>query len=100
MPLWFFGLTADSRAIIPRGPITKGRRVSEVTILVRNNGPYRVYGPAKLVDADGNEYRIPEGEWFSLCRCGQSATKPFCDGTHKRCGFEAPSDATLVVDVT
>jgi CDGSH-type Zn-finger protein len=68
----------------------------EVRILVRQNGPYRVYGPAKLEDANGNEYSIPDGEWFSLCRCGQSARKPFCDGTHKNCGFEGPSDASLL----
>jgi CDGSH-type Zn-finger protein len=59
----------------------------EVTILVRRNGPYRVYGPAKLVDQDGNEFEIPPGDWFTLCRCGHSETKPFCDSTHKRVDF-------------
>jgi CDGSH-type Zn-finger protein len=68
---------------------------SEVTILVRQNGPYRVYGPARLVDANGNEYTVPEGEWFTLCRCGHSSRKPFCDSTHKQTGFQAISDATL-----
>jgi len=58
-----------------------------VTILVRRNGPYRVYGPAKLVDQDGNEFDIPPGDWFVLCRCGESETKPFCDSTHKRIDF-------------
>ncbi len=66
----------------------------DVTILVRSNGPYRVYGPAKLVDADGNAFEIPPGEWFSLCRCGQSASKPFCDGTHKKIEFQAETRAT------
>ena len=65
----------------------------DVRILVRQNGPYRVYGPARLVDANGNEYEIPEGEWFVLCRCGHSSTKPFCDGTHKRIDFVAESVA-------
>ena len=60
---------------------------SEVTILVRANGPYRVYGPAKLIDNDGNEFEVPPGEWYTLCRCGHSATKPFCDSTHKRIDF-------------
>ncbi|HEU4760605.1 MAG TPA: CDGSH iron-sulfur domain-containing protein, partial [Dehalococcoidia bacterium] len=60
----------------------------EVRILVRLNGPYRVYGPFKLVDVDGNEFTLPsDREWVSLCRCGHSATKPFCDGTHKRIEF-------------
>ena len=68
----------------------------EVRILVREDGPYRVYGPAKLVDVNGDEYTLPEGEWFSLCRCGRSDKKPFCDGTHKHCGFEGASDAKLL----
>jgi len=67
--------------------------LADVTILVRSNGPYRVYGPAKLVDPEGNEFEIPPGEWFSLCRCGNSATKPFCDGTHKTAGFQAETKA-------
>ena len=61
----------------------------EVRIVVRPNGPYRVYGPVRFFDADGNEFERPEGEWVVLCRCGESGTKPFCDGTHKRCGFVA-----------
>lgn len=60
----------------------------EVTILVRRNGPYRVYGPAKLVDQDGNEFEIPPGDWFTLCRCGHSEIKPFCDSTHKGKDFK------------
>lgn len=65
----------------------------QVTILVRNSGPYRVYGPAKLVDHEGNEFEVGDGEWFSLCRCGESSKKPFCDATHKTCEFDAPSAA-------
>ncbi len=65
----------------------------DVTILVRLNGPYRVYGPFRLVDADGNEFELPPGEWVVLCRCGNSASKPFCDGTHKRIEFQAPTRA-------
>ena len=65
----------------------------KVTILVRQNGPLRVYGPARLVDADGNEYEVPTGEWFSLCRCGHSSRKPFCDSTHKTIDFKAESVA-------
>jgi CDGSH-type Zn-finger protein len=58
-----------------------------VTILVRRNGPYRVYGPARLVDQDGNEFVVPPGDWFTLCRCGESESKPFCDSTHKQIDF-------------
>jgi CDGSH-type Zn-finger protein len=67
----------------------------EPRILVRHNGPFRVYGGIKLVDAGGVEYEVPDGDWYTLCRCGQSSTKPFCDSTHKTCEFDAPSDATL-----
>ena len=70
----------------------------ETRILVRNNGPLRVYGACKLVDAEGNEYTVPEGEWFVLCRCGESSRKPFCDSSHKTSGFDAPSDATRPTD--
>jgi CDGSH-type Zn-finger protein len=51
------------------------------TIKVRDNGPYVVSGPVKLIDAEGNEFETKAT--FSLCRCGQSSNKPFCDGTHK-----------------
>jgi CDGSH-type Zn-finger protein len=58
-----------------------------VEIRVRENGPYVVRGPVRLVDADGNEYDIAGKKAVSLCRCGGSTTKPFCDGTHSRIGF-------------
>jgi CDGSH-type Zn-finger protein len=65
-----------------------------VEIKARENGPYRVEGPIRLVDADGNEYDLGErGEVIALCRCGGSTTKPFCDGTHSRAGFEAAERA-------
>jgi CDGSH-type Zn-finger protein len=66
----------------------------EVEIVVRESGPYRVYGQVRVVDADGTPYdldkkRIPKGGFVALCRCGGSKTKPFCDGSHKRNGFTA-----------
>ena len=64
-----------------------------VTITVRNNGSYAVDGPFRLVDADGNEYPLTPGKRVSLCRCGASANKPFCDGTHGRMGFQAHEKA-------
>jgi CDGSH-type Zn-finger protein len=66
----------------------------EVVIKARHNGPYKVTGPVKVVDADGNEYDLADkGEAVALCRCGGSATKPFCDGTHKRVCFDAAERA-------
>jgi CDGSH-type Zn-finger protein len=52
-----------------------------------------VTGPVRLIDADGNEYDIPEGESIVLCRCGASKTKPFCDKSHAGIGFVATERA-------
>ncbi len=72
--------------------------MSEVVIKVRNNGPYKVTGPVTLIDADGNEYELPEGDDIVLCRCGASTTKPFCDKTHSKIGFEAAERAVREAD--
>jgi hypothetical protein len=40
----------------------------EVRIVVGRNGPYRLFGPARVIDAEGDEYATPEGEWVHLCR--------------------------------
>lgn len=70
-----------------------------VEIKVRANGPYKVTGPVRIVDADGNEFDIPEPDRpIVLCRCGHSSTKPFCDSTHKQVGFDAPSCARIEPD--
>jgi CDGSH-type Zn-finger protein len=73
-------------------------QLPEVEIKVRENGPYRVRGPIRLIDADGNAYDIAEGETIALCRCGGSTTKPFCDSTHSRIGFEAAERAVSAQD--
>jgi 3-phenylpropionate/trans-cinnamate dioxygenase ferredoxin subunit len=62
-----------------------------VTIEVRKNGPLIVNGPVELKDADGKLY--PVEERMALCRCGASTTKPFCDGTHSKIGFQAAETA-------
>lgn len=67
-----------------------------VKITVRKNGPYRVEAPEgsiELVDADGNKYDLAGKPAFSLCRCGASVNKPFCDGTHSKLGFQAAESA-------
>jgi CDGSH-type Zn-finger protein len=63
----------------------------EVTIEISRNGPLIVNGPVELKDADGSLY--PVKERIVLCRCGGSTTKPFCDGTHSRIGFQAAERA-------
>ena len=67
--------------------------MAQVTITVRNNGPLRIDDPSgvvEMVDADGNKYDLTGKTAFSLCRCGASANKPFCDGAHKKVGFNDP----------
>ncbi|MCH8987900.1 MAG: CDGSH iron-sulfur domain-containing protein [Chloroflexi bacterium] len=68
--------------------------MADVNIEIRENGPLRVTGPFTITDKDGKEYSIPEGQWVSFCRCGQSEKKPFCDSSHRDCGFEAESAAS------
>ena len=65
----------------------------QVRITVTENGPLSVRGPITLVDQDGNEYDVSDRKRVKLCRCGASATKPFCDGTHTAIGFEATERA-------
>jgi len=66
--------------------------MDEARIKVRENGPYLVTGKVVLTDCDGNEYAVV-GENIALCRCGGSATKPFCDASHKENGFCATERA-------
>jgi CDGSH-type Zn-finger protein len=72
-----------------------------VKITVRKDGPYRVEAPPgsiELVDADGNQYDLTGKIAFSLCRCGGSLSKPFCDGTHSRIGFQGAESAVKKAD--
>ncbi|HLK10206.1 MAG TPA: CDGSH iron-sulfur domain-containing protein [Candidatus Binatia bacterium] len=62
--------------------------MGQVQIKPLKDGPYQVVGTVGLVGPDGQVEPAAEDPIF-LCRCGQSATKPFCDGTHKRVGFRA-----------
>ena len=63
------------------------------TITPKPNGPLLVQGPIRILAPDGTELAVPPrkdgrpAEVVVLCRCGGSATKPFCDGTHKRIRF-------------
>ena len=75
--------------------------MAQVKITCRKNGPYRVEAPEgtiELVDADGNQYDLTGKVAFSLCRCGGSVNKPFCDGTHSKMGFEAAEAAVKKAD--
>ena len=52
----------------------------------------------RIVDADGKEYDLRGRRIVALCRCGGSTTKPFCDGTHSRLGFEAAERAVAALE--
>lgn len=67
--------------------------MADVTITVRKNGPFLVNGPVTLVDAEGNSFDLTGKSVFALCRCGQSGNRPFCDGTHNKCGFQSAESA-------
>ncbi len=66
---------------------------SKTTIVVRPNGPLVVQGSFEIVDADGKPYPVTHGKPVGLCRCGASQTRPFCDGSHRTCGFQADDHA-------
>jgi CDGSH-type Zn-finger protein len=69
--------------------------MADVRIRMRPNGPLVVEGPFELIDSRGQAFAIPADKpAVALCRCGHSSKRPFCDGSHKTCGFvsdEAPT---------
>jgi CDGSH-type Zn-finger protein len=72
-----------------------------IKITAKHNGPFRVEGDlsqVELVDADGTKYDLTGKAGVSLCRCGGSINKPFCDGTHSKIGFQAAERAVKLAD--
>lgn len=59
----------------------------ELSIKLRANGPLRLEGDFELISAD--RQTVYRGTETALCRCGGSANKPFCDGSHRHNGFQA-----------
>jgi CDGSH-type Zn-finger protein len=68
--------------------------MSEPTLIrLREDGPLVIHGPFRLVDHTGQEIPLPTDKpLVALCRCGASKNKPFCDGSHKTCGFVGRSE--------
>ena len=62
-------------------------------ITVRDNGSLRVEGDFTLADMEGKEFGLGGRTAISLCRCGHSKNKPFCDGTHKEINFQSAEKA-------
>lgn len=77
-----------------RGEVFEGRldppadSPGPLRIAARENGPLKLSGPFTLVSSDGRVKLVTSGT--ALCRCGESANKPFCDKSHERVGFVAP----------
>ena len=84
-----------------RGPLPHPRRfdqarekfdhllvISKFRVVQQVFGPLRVAGPVEVVTGTGKTVNRVTGAAF--CRCGQSANKPYCDGSHARVGFQAP----------
>jgi len=60
-----------------------------VEIKVRDDGPYKVTGSVRIIDADGGVFEVDGDRPVVLCRCGHSQTKPFCDRAHREAGFSS-----------
>lgn len=70
--------------------------MSQIKLTVLKNGPLRVSDPdgeIELIGSDGQPLTPSRPTLFSICRCGASTEKPFCDGTHSRIGFEKAAEA-------
>ena len=69
--------------------------MSDVSIRVKDNGPFLVQGDVSIVDAEGQEFKtdakaMPSANSvIALCRCGASSNQPFCTGNHNQIGFES-----------
>lgn len=63
--------------------------MAETSIKILDNGPIVVTGSYEVQDASGASFQVEAGKSVALCRCGHSANKPFCDGGHRKAGFES-----------
>jgi CDGSH-type Zn-finger protein len=58
-------------------------------ITINNNGSIRVEGEFSICDATGSPFDLSGRTVISLCRCGHSENKPFCDGSHRTASFQS-----------
>ena len=69
--------------------------MADVKITMRPNGPFLVEGPIQVCDSEGNAFPVdPAKPAIALCRCGHTGNQPFCDGSHKGCGFQSDQRAS------
>jgi CDGSH-type Zn-finger protein len=57
--------------------------MEKTKLTINNNGSVKIEGDFEIVDAQGNQYGLQGRNVLSICRCGLSTNKPFCDGSHK-----------------
>jgi len=57
-------------------------QMSKTKLTINNNGSVKIEGDFEIVDRNGNEYGLQGRTVLSICRCGLSKNKPFCDGAH------------------
>ncbi|MGD9764595.1 MAG: CDGSH iron-sulfur domain-containing protein [Candidatus Binatia bacterium] len=67
--------------------------MADVVIKALKNGPYEVKGRVNVMDYKQNAHPAAQVDTIYLCRCGASAGKPFCDGTHSKIGFKGEETA-------
>jgi CDGSH-type Zn-finger protein len=65
----------------------------DTKITVNTDGSIKIEGDFEIFDPQGNKFGLAGRKVISLCRCGQSNNKPFCDGSHKRTGFQDKVEA-------
>lgn len=63
--------------------------MADTRLTVNNHGSLRITGEFTLCDAQGQAFDLGGRTAISLCRCGHSERKPFCDGSHRRVGFQS-----------
>ena len=63
--------------------------MADVTIKTNENGPLLISGTVTLTDHQGGTFDLGGKDVIALCRCGASANRPFCDGSHRTCDFQA-----------
>ena len=77
---------------LPFVTLTQIMTMIKTKLTVNSNGSLKIEGDFEIVDMEGRSYGLQGRELVSLCRCGRSSNKPFCDGSHKG-GFEHVSKA-------
>jgi CDGSH-type Zn-finger protein len=72
------------------------KSMADTKIIVNNNGSIKVEGDFVIYDAEGNPFDLSGRKIISFCRCGHSENKPFCDGSHRKIGFQSEIKARVL----